>query len=365
MKRREFSKMAGMSLLAMQSFPFATSAMLSEKEHMGATKVPIGVCNYSLRGLRLKAEQVIEYAIEHRLDSVLINVFRSFESIEAKHLAEVRSRAKANNISIYVGGDFSVSKTSSLYSEGYENAEAGLMEGIRVASALGSPIVSIRIGGFGERYSAGGLEVHIKEVIRVLKAKRGPALDAGIKFAMENHQDLRTEEVLRIIHEVGPDACGALLDPANTVRVMDDPKRALKMLGEHIICTSARDFMVYESEEGATMQCTVIGQGLMDYKFYTNFLAENCPGVPIHVETIGSGKRSIPFLKPDFWDGFPDLPASEIVDFLQRIRLGRPIEIEGPPVGEDKKKFEIEQQQMMLQKSLDYLRRECGAGLKS
>ena len=59
------------------------------------------------------------------------------------------------------------------------------MEGIRVAVAVGSPTVTIRIGGFAERYSAGGLEVHIKEVIRVLKALRGPALDAGIKFAME------------------------------------------------------------------------------------------------------------------------------------------------------------------------------------
>jgi len=197
-----------------------------------------------------------------------------------------------------------------------------------------------------------------------MKAVRGPALDAGIKFAIENHGELRTEEVLRIINETGTDICGALLDPANTVGVMDDPMRALQMLGEHIICTSARDFMVYETEEGATIQCTAIGQGLMDYKFYTNFLAENCPGVPIHVETVGSGKRSIPFLKPEFWDGFPDLPASEIVDFLKRIRLGQPLEIAEPPVGGDKKEFDLEQQEIMLQASLDYLRRECGAGQK-
>ena len=174
-----------------------------------------------------------------------------------------------------------------------------------------------------------------------------------------------TDDVLRIIDEMGPDACGALLDPANTVGVMDDPMRALHMLGEHILCTSARDFMVYETEEGATMQCTAIGQGMVDYKYFTKFFAENCPGVPIHVETIESGKRSIPFLKPEFWEGFPGLPASEIVDFLKRIRLGQPLEIAEPPAGADKAKFDIEQQQIMLQQCLDYLRRECGAGLKS
>lgn len=365
MKRRDFTKMAGMSMLAIHSLSSIASTMLSKNKPAGVSKVPLGVCNYSLRGMKLKAEQVLEYAIEHNLDSVLINVFRTFESLEAKHLAEVRKLAQANDISIYVGGDFSVSKTSSMYYDGYENAEAGLREGIRVASAVGSPIVTIRIGSIKERYSAGGLELHIKEVIRVLKAMRGHALDEGLKFAVENHGELRTEDVLRIIHEVGTDVCGALLDPENTVRVMDDPKRALKMLGKHILCTSVRDFMVYESEEGATIQCTAIGQGMMDYKFYTKFLAENCPGVPIHVETIGSAKRSIPFLKPEFWDGFPDLPASGIVDFLKRIKLGQPIEIPEPPAGIDKKKFDIEQQQIMLQKSLDYLRKECGAGLRS
>ena len=316
--------------------------------------------------MKLKGEQVIEYAIKHRLDSVLINVFSSFESIEAAHLAEVRSMAKANDISIYVGGDFSVSKTSSLYRlSAYEYAEAGLKEGIRVAAALGSPIVTMRIGGFGDRYTSGCLEIHIKEVIRVLKAMRGPALDANVKFAVENHGELRAEDVLRIIHDVGTDVCGALLDPTNTVVVLDDPKRELKMLGQHILCTSVRDFMVYESEAGATMQCTAVGQGLMDYKFYTKFLAENCPGVPIHVETIGSEKRLIPFLTPEFWDGFPDLNASGMVDFLQRIRLGKPIDIAELPAGMDKKEFDIEQQKIMLQESIDYLRNECGAGLKS
>lgn len=363
--RRDFTKMAGIGMLAMHSLPSVASAMLSKNKPAGVSKVPLGVCNYSLRGMKLKAEQVLEYAIEHNLDSVLINVFRTFESLDAKHLAEVRKLAEANDISIYVGGDFSVSKTSSLYYDGYENAEAGLKEGIRVASAVGSPIVTIRIGSIKERYSAGGLEVHIKEVIRVLKAMRGHALDEGLKFAMENHGELRAEDVLRIIHEVGSDACGALLDPANTVGVLDDPMRALKMLGENVLCTSVRDFMVYESEDGATMQCATIGEGLMDFKYYTNFLAENCPGVPIHVETIGSNKVSIPFLKPEFWDGFPDLRASEMVDFLKRIKQGQPLEIAELPAGMDRKKFDIEQQQLMLQKSLEYLRQECGIGLKN
>ncbi|MCP4312293.1 MAG: hypothetical protein GY790_13590 [Bacteroidetes bacterium] len=30
---------------------------------------------------------------------------------------------------------------------------------------------------------------------------------------------------------------------------------------------------------------------LMDFEFYTDYLRENCPGVPIHIETISNSPR--------------------------------------------------------------------------
>jgi len=140
---------------------------------------------------------------------------------------------------------------------------------------------------------------------------------------------------------------------------------ALEVLGKHIICNSVRDVMVWASENGAIYQWTAIGDGLMDYKYYTKYLSENCPGVPLHVESISNSQRPIPFLKPEFWDGFPDLHASDIVDFLKLVRRGQPLEVEEPPPGTDKKTFDIQHQENELLNSLEYLRSECGAGLKS
>ncbi len=365
MKRRDFSKIAGMSVLAMQSFPALTSAMLFNNEHRGASKVPLGLCNHSLRGMRLKAKQLIEYAIEHKLDSVQFNTLQTFESLEENHLAGLSELAKSNDISIYVGAG-SICEKSPKFSDRYGKAEALLAEGIRVATTVGSPIVGVRIGNLDDRYSNGGIKPKIEEVVKVMKSMRGPALDAGIKFAFENHAgDLRSEELLELINETGTDICGAFYDPGNAVWAMEDPMRCLQLLGKHIICSSVRDVMVWETGDGALYQWTAIGEGLMDYKFYTKFLAENCPGVPLHVETISNSQRPIPFLKPEFWEGFPDLPASGIVDFLKLVRAGQPMEIESPPAGTDKKAFDIEHQEKELLRSLDYLRRECGAGLKS
>jgi sugar phosphate isomerase/epimerase len=315
--------------------------------------------------MRLKARKLIEYAIEHRLDSVQFNTLQTFESLETDHLGELVDLANSNDISIYVGAG-SICESSGRFSDRYGDAEALLDEGIRVASAVGSPIVGVRIGNIDDRYSGGGIEPKIDEVIQVMKAKRSLALDANIKFAFENHAgDLRSEELLDLISETGTDTCGAFFDPGNAVWAMEDPMHALQRLGEHIICTSVRDVMVWGTEDGAVYQWTAVGEGLMDYKFYTNFMAEKCPGVPLHVESISNSQRPVPFLKPEFWDGFQQLRASEIADFLRLLRRGRPMEVAEPPEGIDKRAFEIESQQSELQKSLQYLRNECGAGLKS
>jgi sugar phosphate isomerase/epimerase len=351
------------------SLPFVlsrrTSAMFSKNEIMDLSKVPLGLCNHSLRGMRLKAKSLIEYAIEHKLDSVQFNTLTTFESLEAKHLAGLKDLAKANGISIYVGAG-SICEASSKFSDRYGDAKATLAEGIRVASAVNSPIVGVRIGSIEDRYTGGGIKPKIEAVVKVMKSMREPALDAGIKFAFENHAgDLRSDELLDLINETGTDICGAFYDPGNAIWAMEDPMLALEVLGKHIICTSVRDVMVWATEDGALYQWTAIGEGLMDYKYYTEFLSEYCPCVPLHVETISNSQRPIPFLKPEFWDGFPDLPASGIVDFLKRVREGSPQEIKKPPAGTDKKSFDIKHQESDLLRSLEFLRNECGAGLKS
>jgi sugar phosphate isomerase/epimerase len=364
MNRREFSRMAGLGLLSVNTFPAVSSIVVSENESGNDIMVPLGLCNHSLRGMRLKARKLIEYAIDHRLESVQFNTLTTFESLNGDHLAELYELAKANHISIYVGAG-SICERSSRFSDRFGDARALLAEGIRVASALDSPIVGVRIGNIDDRFTDGGIKPKIQQVIGVMKSMRGPALEAGVKFAFENHAgDLRSEELLEIINETGTDICGAFYDPGNAVWAMEDPMHALEILGKNILCTSVRDVMVWATEEGAMYQWTSIGKGLMDYKYYTRYLSENCPGVPLHVESISNSQRSIPFLKTEFWDGFPDLPASGIIDFLKLVRKGRQLKIDEPGAGTDKRAFDIKHQETELLRSLEFLRKECGAGLK-
>ncbi|MCK4921004.1 MAG: hypothetical protein KAS71_08160 [Bacteroidales bacterium] len=151
MKRRDFAKLASIGVVAMQSFPAICSAEMFNNEKTKSSKVPLGLCNHSLRSMRLNASQLIEYAIKQKLDSVLLNSFQPYESLEDGYLKTLSDLAKANDISIYIGTG-SISKYSAKFSNKYGNAEALLEEGLRVASALDSPIVGCRIGNIEDRY---------------------------------------------------------------------------------------------------------------------------------------------------------------------------------------------------------------------
>ena len=364
MNRRDFTRVTGLGALALHAIPGTAAAMLSGTESNAFLNVPLGIGNHSLRGMKPNAMELIEFAIEHKLDSLQFNTLAPFESLENRHLKKIKKLAKANDISIYVGVG-SISEKSVKFSDSFGDANALVKEGIRVATALESPILGVRIGVLDDRYTEGGIKPKIEEVIKLMKSFRGPVRDAGIKFAFENHAgDTRSEEALELIKETGTDICGAFYDPGNAIYAMEDPKLAMEALGKHIICCQARDVMIWPTQDGAVFQWNAVGEGLMDFKYYTKFLSENCPGVPIHIETISNSPRSLPYLKPEYWDGFPDLPASGITDFLKLVRMGHPLEVAEAPAGTDKKAFDIETQKNDLLKSVAYLRDECGAGLK-
>lgn len=359
MKRRVFTRAMGLSALAAHIIPSGLSAMISGVNLFSNVHVPLGVCIHSLRSRKLNTGELVDYAIENKLDSVLINTLPVFESLKTEDLLVLKEKAENGGVSINLGVG-SISEASMSFSGNYGTSEQLLLEGIRVAAILGSPVVGCRIGSIDDRYIPGGIRVHMNEVIRLMTKLGDRARDAGVKFAFENHMgDLRSDELLEIIQTCGFDICGALFDPANALWAMEDPLKAMKRLGSSIICTSVRDVSIWASDEGAIFQATSIGEGLMDFKLFTRMLAQNSPGVPLQVETISNSPRAIPYLKPDFWKAFPELPVSEIVDFLKLVRQGSPIEISTPPEGVSQKEFDIKLQESELENSINYLREHC------
>ena len=361
MKRREFSTTVALSLLA---FPVLSEVQAKEqifKSLATNPKVPLGLDAHSVRGMRWKARKLIDYAIELELDSILLNSLDYFENLEDNYLKTLMELLGSYNMRLHFGvGSLSISSLS--YSPKFGTPKDLIKEGIRVAKIFNSPSVNCKIGNISDRYTDGGIVARMEEIINELRAMRSQIQDAGIKFAVENHAgDLRSEEVLSIVETVGTDVCGVMLDPGNSVWAMENPMQQIQKLGKYVLCTSVRDYRIWETENGATFQWTALGDGSMDMNKYTNMMSELCPGVPLHIESISDKQTEIPFLKEDFWVGYPDLKAAELLDFYNMIRAGQPMQLLSPPTGVDAKLFAKEYQKKELIKSIDFLRQNCDA----
>src|SRR5204862_4456106 len=191
---------------------------------------------------------------------------------------------------------WSICPTSTAFKNKWGTAEEHLALGIRVAKALGSPVLRVVLGTGKDRETPGGIEARIADTVKVCKALRSQAMDAGVKIAVENHAgDMQAWELVTLIQEAGKDYVGANMDSGNAAWTMEDPLASLEILGPYVVTTSLRDSAVWESITGATVQWTAMGEGNIDWKKYFARFAELCPNVPVHIETISGSNREIPF----------------------------------------------------------------------
>lgn len=362
MQRRQFIAAAAVGAVSTVS----PSSAFCMNEDAGKP-IPLGLDGHSMRSMRFKnwkATQLIEFAAEQRLDAALFNGLHYFESLDASYLQRLKDLADRREMKLYTGAG-GIANNGKQFKHTWGTAEELLTTGIRVATTLGSPVVNVRIGSIDDRFLDGGIQPRIDEAVRVLKASSSRARDANIKFGFENHAaDLRSEELVALVEEVGTDVCGVMLDPGNGLWAMEDPMKHLETLAPYTVCNSIRDYTVWPNEDGATFQWMAVGEGMMDVPKYVDTLASANPGMPIFVESISNSARPIPYLTNEYWKAYPNLDASQIIDFLNLVRRGSPAPVDTPSEGQDKKAFAQEHERIEFLNSIAYLREQCGAGLK-
>ena len=328
-----------------------------------APKIAIGIDNFALRDFGWKAPQLIDYAASIKCDALLISDLDSFDSLDDAALQQVRGQAEKAGIALYAGG-WSICPTSKSFRNNRGSAEEYLRLGIRVAKALGSPVFRVVLGNMEDRKTEGGIKARIADTLAVLKACRADALAAGVKIAIENHAgDMHSWELRGLIDAAGPDFTGANIDSGNAAWTLEDPLDVLEILGPVTICSSLRDDMIWETPDGASVQWTAVGDGLIDWKSFTARWAALCPDVPMMIETISGGPRNFPYKQPDFWKNY-DLRPEKFAKFEALAKRGKPLPPFKAPDGPDRKKANQDFQKADIEKSIAYLRTNLGLGLR-
>lgn len=326
--------------------------------------IPLGFDNFSVRAWGWNADQLLDYAIRLKVDSVLFSNLEVFDSFEDPYLRGLRDRAEARGIKIQVG-TVSLCPSSEAFNPKFGSAEEHLSLLLQVAEKVGSPVARCYLGHGGDRVKGGGIRVHIDNMIKVIETGKDQALRSGVKIAIENHAgDLQAWELAELIEKAGKDFVGATMDSGNSVWTLEDPLAALEILGPYAATTGMRDSAVWQSPDGAQVQWTNMGRGQVDWNRYMDRFQELCPGVAFQLEIISGGPRGFDYYKPEFWQAFPEARARDLAGFVRMAANGKPpVEPEGTPSGKDEQETSRLKQSFDLEQSLSYCREVLGLGL--
>ena len=152
-------------------------------------------------------------------------------------------------------------------------------------------------------------------------------MDAGVKFAIENHKDLLAFEMKQVIEGAGKEFVGSYLDTGNPVFVMEDPMTTLEHLGPLAVTVHLRDSVIYETPKGVAVQWVPLGEGVIDFKAFLARLRELATGVHVYIKPItGRPPQILPVWDSAFWKAYPESRAGEFARFLALAKKGRPYE---------------------------------------
>ena len=236
-----------------------------------------------------------------------------------------------------------------------------LIESILLCAQLGAETVRTVVGGAkigGDRRPlAGRWQPFLQEVLTNLREATASAEKAGVNLAVENHQDLASEELLRLCEALASPRFGINLDTGNPLATAEEPLDYFKRVAPYLKNVHLKDYAIYLSEEGYRLVRCPLGQGVIDFPALFKILAASCPDITMAVELGALEARHIRVLADDYWPDYPPRSAAQLAGLLRFVQA------HARPIGDWRTPFErgepaeavIAYEQQQLTASLAYL----------
>ncbi len=297
----------------------ATTAAIAQDK----APVRLGVDLFSLRSQGWTPFEYLDYCARWKARVVHFSEIRFLGSLEPEHLRKVRAHAEKLGIEIEIGMR-SICPSSKLFDPKQGTAEEQVTRMIDSARIIGSPIVRAVLGSMEDRKPP-GIEAHIEDTVRVLRAVRSHVLDNGLKIAIENHAgDMQARELKTLVEEAGRDFVGVCLDSGNPLWTIEDPHLTLDTLHPYVLTSHVRDSAVWRVPEGAAVAWVRMGEGNVGIDDYVRKYAALCPGRALSLEVIVTPPRIFGFEDPKFWEAYRTTPAWEFERFVAIAEKGTP-----------------------------------------
>jgi len=252
----------------------------------------------------MTVEHYLEKAAELGLDGLQLCDARHLDSLEYGYVSKLRERAEALGLYLELG-------------TGGTNPDH-LQSMVRTAHVLGSPVVRTFVGKprlTTAEAMSGLLSATAREVAEV----RPVCERYGIALAFENHQDLTTDELLRLVEMAGSEWCGICFDTGNPLALLEDPLESAMAFGPLIKTVHLKDYQVAARADGFALIGCALGKGVVGVQEVLGVLKARAPEANLNIETY-VGKHVFPVLEEEYLDRVPEASAGALGWTLRLVR---------------------------------------------
>lgn len=247
-----------------------------------------------------KPDDLLDFATEHGLCGVKIHIAdgedASLGNMDDAGLQDFGLRARHLGLGVHL--------------EISETAVPSLREAIRVGRKIGA--TSIRCY---PRYS-GKLSSVIAQTISDLKQLRELDPDGQFRFTLEQHEDLTSTEIVRIVEAVGNPNLSVMFDFSNMINAYEKPLEACAVMSAHITDVHIKDARIIEVNGGWAQIGCRSGEG--DIPQARLLLELLCLGADLpQIVAFGLEEEVGYYASPFRFPGEPDDPDIQYREFSE------------------------------------------------
>jgi sugar phosphate isomerase/epimerase len=250
--------------------------------------------------------QLMDRAIDAGLDGVELPA----SLIQGEDATAVAKYARAQGLFI------------TLETEGYSPNK--LASAIDLAIRLGAGTIrtivrGAKLGG-DRRPLAGRWQSFLQEILAGLREATDIAERAGVNLAVENHQDLASEELLWLCESIGSQRFGITLDTGNTLATAEVPLDFAKRVAPYVKNVHLKDYQLYLYNEGYRLVRCPLGQGVVNFPALFNIFSETCPQATMSIELGALEARHVRVLAGDYCYDYPPRSAAQLTHLLRFVQ---------------------------------------------
>ncbi len=156
----------------------------------------------------------------------------------------------------------------------------------------------------------------LDEIQRTLQGLVPRLRAEGLRLNLKTHEDLSSQEVLRLVEASGPDVVGVSLDVANLVVRGEDPVEATRRLAPHIHQTHLEDVALFFVDRGLRRRLRPCGAGVLDWDAILRTLVEEAPARHLTLEQH-LGRFDADVFDPAWFDAEPHVSAKELATLFR------------------------------------------------